>query len=77
MFEREPGYYVGAMYVSYVISLPTVLMLVWLLVRFGGASYGLALISAMAALLPFVPIVVRLSRVIWIHLDRTFDTSEE
>lgn len=77
MFEREPGYYVGAMYVSYAISLPAVLVLVLLLVRFGGLNYGPALVGSAVAFLPFVPAVIRLSKVIWIHLDRALDASEE
>jgi len=72
-FEREQGYFVGAAYVSYGISLLPILLLViffWRVVQF---QYDRALFAAVAAYLPFVPIVVRMSRVLWIHIDRTLD----
>ena len=72
-FEREQGYFVGAAYVSYGISLLPILLLVvffWQVVRL---QYDRALLAAVAAYLPFVPIVVRMSRVVWIHVDRALD----
>jgi hypothetical protein len=72
-FNREPGYFIGAMYVSYGLSIPPVLALVMLLWRLAGWSLGAAVIGAFVAYLPFVPLVVRLSRVIWIYIDRAVD----
>lgn len=72
-FEREPGYFLGAMYVSYALSIPPVLLLVlafWRIVRW---PYDLAILAAFVAYLPLVPFVSRLARVVWIHLDRTMD----
>ena len=73
-FEREPGYFVGAMYISYAIAV----------VLIGGFTlltgiflpewplYGLLGI-AVAAFLPFVPALFRYSRIIWMHIDRAID----
>lgn len=72
-FSREPGYFIGAMYVSYGLSIPPVLALVMLLWRLAHWSFGAAVIGAFLAYLPFVPLVVRLSRVIWIYIDRSVD----
>lgn len=72
-FNREPGYFIGAMYVSYGLSIPPVLVLVMLLWRLARWSFGAAVIGAFVAYLPFVPLVVRLSRVIWIYIDRAVD----
>jgi hypothetical protein len=72
-FNREPGYFIGAMYVSYGLSIPPVLALVMLLWRVAHWSFGGAVIGAFVAYLPFVPFVVRLSRVIWIYIDRSVD----
>jgi hypothetical protein len=72
-FNREPGYFIGAMYVSYGLSIPPVLALVMLLWRGAHWSFGAAVIGAFVAYLPFVPLVVRLSRVIWIYIDRSVD----
>ncbi len=72
-FDREQGYFLGAMYVSYGLSIPPVLALVFILWRLAGWSFGAAVFGAFVAYLPFVPFVVRLSRVIWIYIDRSVD----
>jgi uncharacterized protein (DUF983 family) len=72
-FEREPGYFLGAMYVSYLLSIPPVLLLVWIIWRLTGWRLETVLLGAFVAYLPFVPIVTRYSRVIWIYVDRKFD----
>ena len=72
-FDREPGYFLGAMYVSYLLSIPPVLALVFLLWRLAGWSFGASVFGAFVAYLPFVPLIVRLSRVIWIYIDRSVD----
>jgi len=72
-FNREPGYYIGAMYVSYLLSIPPVLVLDVILWRVAHWSFGAAILGAFLAYLPVVPFAVRLSRVIWIYVDRTFD----
>jgi uncharacterized protein (DUF983 family) len=72
-FEREPGYFLGAMYVSYALAIPPFLLLVtafWLLAHW---RYELALLGAFVAYLPLVPMAARLSRVVWMYIDQTFD----
>ncbi len=76
-FNRgEQGYFIGAMYVSYGISIPPVLVLVMILWRLARWSLTSAVLGAFIAYLPLVPFAVRFSRVIWIYLDRKFDPSE-
>jgi len=72
-FEREQGYFVGALYISYGLSILPVLALVLTFWRVAHWSYGTSLAGATVAYLPLVPLVVRLSRVIWIYIDRTLD----
>lgn len=72
-FDREQGYFIGAMYVSYGLSIPPVLALVVILWRLAGWSFGAAVFGAFVAYLPFVPFVVRISRVVWIYIDRAVD----
>ncbi len=73
LFEREPGYFTGAMVVSYTLGVPLLALLI------GVAWFGLrlpvewALLAADLAFLVFVPAVFRWSRVLWIHFDRTVD----
>src|SRR5690242_20743905 len=72
-FNREQGYFLGAMYVSYVLSIPPVLVLVLVLWRLAGWSFGWSVAGAFLGYQPFVPLVMRLSRVIWIWIDRSVD----
>ena len=72
-FEREPGYFLGAMYVSYGLTLVPMLLLVLALWRGVGWTYSTALIGAALLYLPFVPPVVRISRVVWIYIDQRLD----
>jgi len=76
-FEREPGYFTGAMYVSYVLALPVMAVCV-LVVYLIAPNLSFEATIALAALLfvPFVPLLFRYSRILWIHLDQTVDPSE-
>ena len=73
-FEREPGYFLGAMYVSYALSVPLLTVAV-LVVWWSRPTWTWlpVLAVATALYLPLVPWVFRASRVLWIHLDRTID----
>jgi uncharacterized protein (DUF983 family) len=72
-FERESGYFISAMYISYAISLPVVLAVFAVFWWYADVEYGWALFYAGLVFLPFVPLVVRLSRVAWLHLDHRLD----
>ena len=72
-FEREQGYFLGAMYVSYGLSIPPVLLLILLIRRLTGWNFDWSIGAAFLAYLPFVPVVARFARVIWIYLDQGFD----
>jgi uncharacterized protein (DUF983 family) len=73
-FEREPGYFVGAMYISYGIA-AAFLSLGTLAVSLVAPAWELwlQLLVALALFLPFVPLVFRYSRVIWMSIDRALD----
>src|SRR5215468_10126081 len=61
-FEREQGYFLGAMYVSYVLSVPPVcllMLLIWLATRW---RLDYVVLGAFLGYLPAVPLVVRISR---------------
>jgi hypothetical protein len=74
-FEREPGYFVGAMYISYAMAVPLLGGLTALL-WYGWAPrwplHKVVLVAAALAL-PFVPALFRYSRIGWIYLDRRLD----
>jgi uncharacterized protein (DUF983 family) len=70
-FEREQGFFQGAMYVSWVTSVG-LFVTIALLARLLLASHiGLigALAVAVLIYMPCVPILFRYSRVIWAHLN--------
>jgi len=72
-YEREPGYFLGAMYVSYLVSIPPVLALMLIFWRVAGWQFNLAVVAAFVAYLPAVPFVTRAARVVWMYVDRHFD----
>jgi len=74
-FERERGYFTGAMYISYALTLPAIGALTALLWYVAVPSWSFLGVLALAAALfaPFVPMAFRYSRIIWIHLDRFLD----
>jgi hypothetical protein len=71
-FEREPGYFLGAMYYSYALSL------VWgtpvaVAVALAGGSVPAIGFSAAGAMALLSPVTFRFSRVLWLHMDQAFD----
>jgi hypothetical protein len=72
IFEREEGYFLGAMYVSYGLSVGFI-GVAYLLVRslWPGSGTVVDMLLTLALYLPFVPLVFRYSRVLWIYFDRT------
>jgi uncharacterized protein (DUF983 family) len=70
-FEREPGYFTGAMYASYFMAVP-ILLLMTLLISWVFLPAWLLQNVALIAAVPFlflVPIIVRYSRIVWMHID--------
>jgi hypothetical protein len=70
LFQREEGYFLGAMYFSYVLGCAIVGPAFFIVQSMwpNASSLGLCL-SLFAAYVPLMPWVYRCSRVIWIHLD--------
>ncbi|SFD09150.1 Protein of unknown function [Spirosoma endophyticum] len=67
-YEVEPGYFVGAMYVSYAISGGVALVIGFLLFYFGGDPEGWVYAAVVApVMLIIAPINFRISRVIWLY----------
>lgn len=77
-FDREEGYYTGAMYASYFLAvgaLAVIGVLVWLLLgNILSANQGMLL--AALVFLPTVPFLFRYSRIIWLYIDVLVDPSQ-
>jgi Protein of unknown function (DUF983) len=72
-FNREPGYFLGAMYISYGLGIAVI-------VRFGAVLWWLEnwrlnkiALWAIVLFVPFTPMLTFLSRVLWIWLDQSVD----
>ena len=72
-FEREQGYFLGAMYISYGMALITIVGLGLLLWAFTSWSLQKITLWAILLFLPLAPALALFSRVIWIYLDRAID----
>ena len=72
-FEREEGYFLGAMYISYglaLILISVLATLLWVLLLW---SIQKSVIWGLILFLPTAPLITLFSRVLWIYLDQTID----
>jgi hypothetical protein len=74
VFEREPGYFTGAMYASYTIGIFGTLP-IWMTMLLTGASLTAILVVAVVLVLAIMPIAFHYSRVLWLHWDMHFNPS--
>jgi uncharacterized protein (DUF983 family) len=72
-FDREPGYFLGAMYVSYGIGVVFVAVVAAILWYVTGWWITKDTIWAVLLFLPFAPTITLFARVLWIYLDQTID----
>ncbi len=71
LFDREPGYFLGSLYISYGMS--SIVLLLGLLVGHllvPDLDLGWLVLILGVLYLPFVPLVTRYARVLWIFFDR-------
>lgn len=70
-FMREPGFFQGAMYVSYTLALAVFLALALSANAVLARRWGLAVALGIAVVLQMllVPRMYRLARVIWAHVN--------
>ena len=78
-YEPEPGYYFGAMYVSYAINV-AIMVAVWvgatLLFSEDTGIWWLVLTSVVIGL-ALTPVTFRWARLIWINLFVKYDSSRK
>jgi uncharacterized protein (DUF983 family) len=72
-FEREPGYFLGAMYIGYALALAMIAVFSLLLWRVVHWQLQTIVLAAVALFLPFAPSLTLLARVLWIYLDQAID----
>jgi uncharacterized protein (DUF983 family) len=72
-FEREPGYFLGAMYISFalgVLVMTPIAAVLWFLT---GWWITKVILWAAILFLPFAPTITLFARVLWIYLDQRID----
>ncbi len=69
--QREPGYYLGAMYFSYGFGVVAVAPVTWLLIENDATLFTIAWVTA-AELVLLSPLLFRYARVLWLHFDQLF-----
>lgn len=72
-FNREAGYFLGAMYISYGLAIAVICgfgAVLWAVSRWRIDKVAL---WAVGLFLPFAPMLTFFSRVLWIYLDQSFD----
>ncbi len=71
LYDREPGYFMGSLYISYGISCFALMLALWCAhLLFPETDLGLLILILGVLYLPFVPLVTRYARVMWIYFDR-------
>jgi len=78
-FDRgDPGYFTGAMYVSYALAIPLLALLTLIehLIMPRWSLFGLVVLATLISL-PLVPWIWQYSRVAWIYFDQYFDPEDE
>jgi hypothetical protein len=71
-FEREEGYFLGAMYISYAMALITISVLTAALWAWTGRLFR-DIVWSIVLFLPLAPFLTLLARTLWIYLDQAID----
>ncbi len=72
-FEREDGYFLGAMYIGYALGVGTIAALaalVWDLLRW---PLMRSVEAGIVLFLPLAPVLTWMARVLWIYMDQAID----
>lgn len=67
-YQIEPSFFYGSMYVSYGVGIAFAVAAFVISFLFLGSSLTIAFISIVGTLIAFMPIIMRLSRNIWINM---------
>ena len=72
-YKIEPSFFYGAMYVSYGVGIAFAVAAFVISYVFIGTSINIAFMSIIGTMIGFLPIILRLSRNIWINLFMHYD----
>jgi uncharacterized protein (DUF983 family) len=72
-FDRESGYFLGALYIEYGIAGAILAVLTLILHAVLTLRLQTAILAAFIVFLPFIPLTIHLSRTLWIYWDNAVD----
>jgi len=72
-FEREPGYFLGAMYIGYGLGLFTIAIFAAALFVLTPLRMIPSVVGGVVLFLPLAPYLTHMARVLWIYLDQAVD----
>ncbi len=75
-FEREEGYFLGAMVVSYILAImiiPLLAGVIWIITRW---SLNWTVVASIVLFIPAAPALSSFSRVLYIYFDQAIDPDE-
>ncbi|UJH66341.1 DUF983 domain-containing protein [Allomuricauda sp. SCSIO 65647] len=72
-YKMEPSFFYGAMYVSYAVGVAFAVAAFVISFLFLGASLKTTFFAIIGTLVVFLPIIIRLSRNIWINFFVKYD----
>jgi len=74
-YNMEPSFFYGSMYVSYPVGIAFAVAAFVISYCFLSLSINIAFISIIITMIVFLPIILRLSRNIWINIFMSYDKS--
>ncbi|MFI1744284.1 DUF983 domain-containing protein [Thalassobellus sediminis] len=74
-YKIEPSFFYGAMYVSYAVGIAFAVAAFVISFYFFNANINIVFISIVTTLIVFLPVIIRVSRNIWINIFMHFDKS--
>ncbi|MBU2927428.1 DUF983 domain-containing protein [Winogradskyella psychrotolerans] len=72
-YEIEPSFFYGSMYVSYAVGIAFAVAAFIISYNILESSLTIAFVAIIATLIGFFPIIMRLSRNIWINIFMSYD----
>lgn len=72
-FDREPGYFLGAMYLSFGLGVLIMAPIAVVLRFLTGWWITKVILCAAVLFLPLAPTITLFARVLWIYLDQSID----
>ena len=72
-YEREPGYFYGAMYASYALSI-IIVGITWAILTLLGFDFWIVIWTIIPLLILSIPLLFKVARAIWLNVFVHYDS---